>query len=408
MKSIRFPRLAAAAALTAVCLMGLASCSNNASSGTAVTVNGTAISEQKITDYIQAFRDAQSYTDADTWGKWLAQSNLTPSKVRDEVINYYEQIELTRQAAEENGVSVSDEDVDAQVQTMKANYSDDTAWQNALKQAGTTEDQYRESVRNAMLAEELKKVVVSDSTDPSDEDLLTRAQQYATAFTGAKRSSHILFASDDEATAQQVLDDINAGKISFEDAAKQYSTDTASAENGGDVGWDLLNSFVSEYTTALSDLEKDQVSGLVTSQFGIHIIKCTDVFTAPQEITSLDQLPSEFVEYIRTMVKSNNGATAYQTWFDDYKNNADIQKNDMPSGLPYDVDMSKYQTDQADNAGTTDDPTVNPSEDAPADTQSDASAETAPGDGSSSDEASQQSSVPEQAPAEGSSSASLN
>ena len=37
-----------------------------------------------------------------------------------------------------------------------------------------------------------------------------------------------------------------------------------------------------------ADLNKGDVSGLVTSTYGIHIIQCTDVFEAPEELTSLD------------------------------------------------------------------------------------------------------------------------
>ena len=44
------------------------------------------------------------------------------------------------------------------------------------------------------------------------------------------------------------------------------------------------------------------MSGLVTSTYGIHIIQCTDVFEAPEELTSLDQLPTEFQDSIRAML----------------------------------------------------------------------------------------------------------
>lgn len=382
MKSFNIARSVCAVALSAACLTGLAACSSSASQSNdqvAATVNGTEISEQTVTDYIQNFRTSQNLTDDDSWGKWMAQYSLDPSSVRDEVISYYEDIELTKQAADENGVSVSDDDVDAQVEQMKSNYSDDDAWNNALQQAGTTEDQYRESVRQAMLESALKDKVASDNTDPSDDDLLTYAQQYASAFSGAKKSSQILFSSDDEATAQEVLDKINSGELSFEDAVQQYSTDDASKADGGNVGWDLLNQFVSEYTDALANLSEGQVSGLVKSDYGIHIIKCTEVYTAPDEVTSLDQVPPELVEYLRSMVKSSNEASAYQTWFQDYKNQADIQKNDMPSGLPYDVDMSQYQSDDSSSSSSSTDAATS------SDTSSDASSAA---DSSSSDSSS--------------------
>ncbi|MCC6109639.1 MAG: peptidylprolyl isomerase [Denitrobacterium sp.] len=382
MKSFNIARSVCAVALSAACLTGLAACSSSGSQSNdqvAATVNGTEISEQTVTDYIQNFRTSQNLTDDDSWGKWMAQYSLDPSSVRDEVISYYEDIELTKQAADENGVSVSDDDVDAQVEQMKSNYSDDDAWNNALQQAGTTEDQYRESVRQAMLESALKDKVASDNTDPSDDDLLTYAQQYASAFSGAKKSSQILFSSDDEATAQEVLDKINSGELSFEDAVQQYSTDDASKADGGNVGWDLLNQFVSEYTDALANLSEGQVSGLVKSDYGIHIIKCTEVYTAPDEVTSLDQVPPELVEYLRSMVKSSNEASAYQTWFQDYKNQADIQKNDMPSGLPYDVDMSQYQSDDSSSSSSSTDAATS------SDTSSDASSAA---DSSSSDSSS--------------------
>lgn len=346
MRSHRIMRLVVTGALSAACMLGIVACSSSsstASSGVAATVNGTEISEQTVTDFVQNFRETQGLTDEDTWGKWMAKSSMTPSQVRDQIIDYFVGIDLTRQAAEENGVSVSDEDVDAQVASMKANYSDDDAWQSALKQAGTTEEGYRDSVRNAMLENALKEKVTAESTaGASDEELLTYAQQYARSFSGAKKSSHILFASDDSDTAQKVLDQINSGQISFEDAAKEYSIDTASAQDGGNVGWDLLNRFVQPYTDALTNLDKGQVSDLVMSDYGIHIIKCTDVYEAPDEVTEIDQVPVELIDYIRKMVESNNETQAYKQWMADYKEKATIEKTDMPSGLPYDVDMSKY------------------------------------------------------------------
>lgn len=412
MKSFNIARSVCAVALSAACLTGLAACSSNGSQSSdqvAATVNGTEISEQTVTDYIQNFRTSQNLTDDDSWGQWMAKYSLDPSTVRDEVISYYEDIELTKQAAQDNDVSVSDDDVDAQVEQMKSNYSDDDAWNNALQQAGTTEDQYRESVRQAMLESALKDKVASDGTDPSDDDLLTYAQQYASAFSGAKKSSQILFNSDDEATAQEVLDKINSGELSFEDAVQQYSTDDASKADNGNVGWDLLNQFVSEYTDALANLSEGQVSGLVKSDYGIHIIKCTEVYTAPDQVTSLDQVPPELVEYLRSMVKSSNEASAYQTWFQDYKNQADIQQNDMPSGLPYDIDMTPYQSDDSSSSSddSTDATSSSDTSSTDASSSSDAGASSSSSDASSATDASSSSSS-ESAPSESDSTTSLS
>ena len=144
-----------------------------------------------------------------------------------------------------------------------------------------------------------------------------------------------------------LLERINNGEVDFAQAAKENSTDTASAEKGGDVGWDVLNSFVTEYTDALDKLKKNQVSGLVESQYGIHIIKCTNVFNAPEKITKLSQLPKAFQKTIKDMAKSMKANEGYTKWLDKQREDAEIVKNDMPADAPYNVNLDQYKSDES-------------------------------------------------------------
>lgn len=335
--------------VSAACCFALAGCGGTNygyTGGVAATVNGSEIEEDTITKYIQDFRTSSDLTSDQDWANWMNENSLDPSTVRSQVIDYYTEVELKKQACDEKGITVDESQVDEQLETMKSNYSSDEEWQNALSSAGISEDQYRESIEEGLRDEALMDNVAGDSATADDSQVLEMLNTYYTMFDGAKRSSHILFASDDEATAQQVLDQINAGTLDFAEAAKQYSTDTASAENGGDVGWDATNTFVEAYTTALDGLSKDQVSGLVTSDYGIHIIKCTDEFSCDGTATSLDAYPSEFVDYISNIVKSQNQSTVYNDWFTSYKEQADIQINDMPENVPYNLDMTQYESDE--------------------------------------------------------------
>lgn len=385
MKTSKLLQAVAAASLTGALAFGMVGCSSDNSEstvegltgGVAATVNGVEIQEDTVTTYIQNFRESSSLTDEESWGNWMAEQSMDPSTVRQQVIDYYVGQELIRQAADENGVSVEDSEVDEVVNNMKANYDSDEAWNEALAQAGTDEATYRESVQIGLLEQKLSETVAT-AEEPTEEEMLEYAQMYATAYDGAKKSSHILFNADDQETAQSVLDQINAGTLDFAEAAKEYSQDTASAEDGGNVGWDKLSSFVTEYTDALSGLEKDQVSGLVTSDYGIHIIKCTDVFTAPETVTSTDQLPSEFVDAIRSTVENSKKSTAFSNWYNEYKANADIVTNEMPENVPYNLDMSAYQTEES-TEESTDGTTTEESTEATAETSegsADAAAET--------------------------------
>ena len=356
--------------ISAACVWGLSGCTgNNEASGNATetdsvaaTVDGVEISENDVTNYIESLRASYNLTDEEAWGQSLADQGTNPAEFREDVIDAFVTRELIRAHASERNVSVESSEIDSYVEQTKSNYDDDEKWQTALDQAGMTEDDYRQEIELQLLDKYLKESFASEE-DPSAEDQLQYAQMYGSAYDGAKRSSHILFASEDEATAQEVLDKINAGELDFAEAAKEYSKDTGTAENGGDVGWDKTASLVSEYQTALDGLAKDQVSGLVTSTYGIHIIKCTDVYEAPKttgedgtetvEITSVDQIPSEWLESLKTSLKSQKQSEAYQQWIEEKREAADVVINDMPEGLPYYVDVTKYQTeDSAD--GTTD------------------------------------------------------
>ena len=389
MKASTIAKAVCAVSLSALCVVSITACSGNSTSGSkgvggvAATVNGAEIQEEEVTASVESIRSQMSLTDEDAWGEWMVKYDYTPEKVREEVIDSLVTKQLIIQGAEEKGVTVSDDEVQSYVDQMKQNYASDDKWNEALQAVGMTEDQYKDNIKTSLLQQGLMKSFEGD--DPSDEDVLSYAQTYVSSFDGAKRSSHILFDADDEATAQSVLDQINAGTLDFAEAAKTYSKDS-SGQNGGDVGWDKLNSFVNEYTAGLADLSKGQVSGLVTSSYGIHIIKCTDEFHAPAELTSLDQLPSEFVDQFRSSLKSSNQSKAYQQWLSDAKENADIEIKDMPSGLPYDLDMSKYQSD--DSSDSSDSSSTDGSSSSADNEVSAADASSTSGDSTSSDSAS--------------------
>lgn len=345
MKLKAFAAAACTVALSASLLCGLSACSGES---VAATVGTKKISEQTITDYITNYRTSQGLDDDSTFAMVLSMYGMTPESFRENIIDMFVNRELVLLAAQDKGMSIDSATIDEYVDQMKSNYSDDAAWQTALQNAGLTEEEYRENIEYALLNKQLSaSFAVSD--DPTDEQVFAVAQDNLKYFEKAKRSSHILFDASDEETAKEVLEKINNGTLDFADAASQYSKDTSSAVNGGDVGWDLLTSFVSEYQTALDGLELGQVSELVESQFGYHIIKCTEVMPADDSVKSLSDLPEAFQTYFKqlattTSSSSTSTSTAFSVWLNGYRTTVDVKINDMPKGLPYDVDMTAATT----------------------------------------------------------------
>ena len=83
-------------------------------------------------------------------------------------------------------------------------------------------------------------------------------------------ASHVLV--DSEEKANEILAAINAGEITFEDAARQHST-CPSSQQGGNLGDFGRGQMVPEFDTACFEMEEGEVRGPVKTQFGFHLIR---------------------------------------------------------------------------------------------------------------------------------------
>lgn len=317
--------------------------------GVAATVNGVNIKEDTITEQIMSTRTSLGKTDDKDWAQYLADQGQTPESYRESVIRSYASQYLLTAAEKEYNVSVTNDDVQKAWDDAVSSYGgDEKTFEELLSQMGYDKSSYQESLKSQLAQQKLKEAVAPEK-EPTDDEVLAYVNENLSTYNDARRSSHILIkvasdASEEDdakakATAQEALDKINSGELSFEDAAKKYSEDS-SKDDGGDVGWDKLTTFVTEYQDALNALSKDQVSGLVKTTYGYHIIKCTDYFHVDGSVTSVDQIPRDLKKSIVSTIKNKQVSADYSTWLSDYTDKADIKINEMPSNVPYNVDMS--------------------------------------------------------------------
>ena len=316
--------------------------------GVAGTVNGVNIKEDTVTKQIMSARTSLGKTKDKDWAQYLADQGLTPESYRENMIHSFANQYLLTEAEKEYDITVTDEDVDKAWNDAVKSYDSEQAFVDMLKQIGYDESSYKESLKSSLAQQKLKEAVAPEKKS-TDDEIVEYLNENLDTYNNAKRSSHILIkvaedASEEEdakakATAQEALDKINSGEMSFADAAKKYSEDS-SKDEGGDVGWDKLTTFVTEYQDALNNLGKGQVSGLVKSTYGYHIITCTDVFSVDGSVTSIDQVPKEIKKYISNVIKTQQVSADYSKWLQDYQDKADIKINKMPEDVPYNVDMT--------------------------------------------------------------------
>lgn len=275
--------------ITTLALAGMVACQNNSGSTstedsrpaaspnakTIAVVNGTKITSddfdrevQALPDYIQPMAD-------------------TPEG-RKELIDTLVMRELIMQQAKKDGIDKS-ADVSMKLAELKDRVIVDTY---------------------------LKKRVETDSKI-SDAELKEFYEQNKDSFkTGSQiKASHILVKTEEE--AKQVQEELKQGK-DFEQVAKDKSIDS-SASKGGDLGWFGKGSMVPPFENAAFALNEGQVSDIVKSDFGYHIIKMTGKRAAGVRDFA------EVKEQIRTTLLPSKQQQVFATLKEDLKKGAKIE-----------------------------------------------------------------------------------
>ncbi len=117
-------------------------------------------------------------------------------------------------------------------------------------------------------------------------------------------ASHILV--DKEETAKEIMAKIEAGEVSFEDAARENSS-CPSSQQGGALGEFTRGQMVPEFDTAVFSMEVGELRGPVKTQFGYHIIKLT-AKNEPEEMAFAD-----IKEQVKGMVLNEKRRKAYES-----------------------------------------------------------------------------------------------
>jgi peptidyl-prolyl cis-trans isomerase D len=251
----------------------------------------------------------------------LQQHNLTPTVFEDSVAK---EILLSKlQALITGSASVSDaairQEFDKQNTKVKFDYA--VLKEDDIKKGlhPTTEelkayyDAHQKSYANSIPEKRKIKYAMIDqakvagAVQVTQDDLQSYYNQHRDQYRVAEQAkvSHILIktplpgadgkvdekgVADAQKRAQDVLNQLKAG-AKFEDLAKKYSEDPGSAKEGGSLGWIGKGRTVPEFEKAAFSLPKGQISDLVKSSYGFHIIRVDDRQDA--HMKTLDEVKAE-------------------------------------------------------------------------------------------------------------------
>jgi peptidyl-prolyl cis-trans isomerase C len=215
--------------------------------------------------------------------------------------------ELLNQKAVASGVVAAPAEVQAEFGKIAKSYASDAALNTELAsrgmdRAGLT----RELSRNLIIQKYIQDTIAKKITvTPQEVTDYYNGHLDNFKHPDVIRTSHILISVPDGATNEQILAaQQRAGALAerakkgedFAKLAKENSMDN-SASQGGDIGLTQNGDLAPEYEEAAAKLKVGEVSGVVKTQFGYHVIKLTDRKKAGT--ASLDEVRTELTDFLR-------------------------------------------------------------------------------------------------------------
>ncbi|MGM0501704.1 MAG: peptidylprolyl isomerase [Bacillota bacterium] len=296
-------------------------------SAPAATVNGEEISGR-------AFQQQLSQILQQNKGQIAGPQKL---QVKQRVLDQLTNQELIEQEMESRGLTdeVSDEEVekilDKQIESSQYESKEE------IENAGIPLDQIRDNIKRQLAMQKLVDQVLKDAelTDEEIEDIEEKIAESEDEMKNKYEkvnASHILIRTEDKsdeeakAKAEEVLEELKSGE-DFAAVAKEHS-EGPSAKQGGQLnGFSRDSNMIPEFKEAAFELEEGEVSNLVKTKHGYHIIKVNDVTGAKESL--LEEKKEE---------KKNK---AFSEWLSELKEEAEIVIKDN--------ELRGYQAQQDEN-----------------------------------------------------------
>lgn len=310
----------------------------------AAKVNGEEISAEAIEAELDSFRKTERYKQLAGQGDIEAVERQYLQGVLATLVRRA----VLAPVAREEGLEVTPEDVEAELDLIRADFPDENAFEEALKEQALTLSQLQEFIADRLVEERLREVVTGNVG--ASEEEITDFYESNIANYQQTCTQHILVADQGEARVVAAqLQRASADEVDalFDKIAAERSQDSSNAKSGGDLGCNPPGQFVGPFEEAMAQLEIGEISDAVQTEFGWHIIRVND-----RETASLDQVRDQIAEQLSTPLQDE----AWQDYLTDLYEEADVTIDpsygvlDFASGQITDPDATTVPGGQAPRA----------------------------------------------------------
>jgi len=275
-------------------------------------------------------------------------------KILDQMIDE----KLIIQKAKEKNIKVSKRELEHGIQQIKSRFKSEDEFRKELQKENLTEKKFEKRIEEQLMAiklidlevkskitppeeEEIKqlydkimdfinKKTKTSSLSEEDKEIETLAGLIQRKYSELVRARHILIRSskndsmknqtEAKKKAEMVLKKINEG-VDFAELAKEYSEDPGSRERGGDLGYFARGDMVPEFEKVAFSLQVGEVSNIVQTEFGFHIIKVEEKRAARK--ISYEELKNDLTDFLI----SKKAEKKYSDWLKELRSKANIKIN---------------------------------------------------------------------------------
>ena len=272
----------------------------SASENHVAVVNGSPITQQEFER--EMIRVEQMLLSK---GRHLSTPEL--AEVKRQVLEGLISRELLYQESKKKGIKVEEDAVGEEVKRLKEQFPNETEFRNALDQANLSETAVKHQIRQEMAIQRLIDEQFAGQLTVSDKESKTYYDSHTNLFRQPEqvRASHILIKVDPQANESQkaearqrieeIQEKLRQGE-DFEVLARQYS-ECPSAASGGDLKYFRRGQMVKPFEVVAFSLKPGEVSEIVETRFGYHLIKVTD--KKPEETVAYEDVKGKIKEYLR-------------------------------------------------------------------------------------------------------------
>lgn len=253
-------------------------------------VNGNDITVKQFQSTLALYKQSlESMYGSTIWDTEVEEGVKYKDKFKDIMLDQMIDIEAVCEQARKEKLVPTKEEVDKAFNDLKKNIDADKEYKNQLKEMGI-DDTYLRNQQEQDLTIQKYKENFDKNVKITDEEMKKYYEEHKKDYYKDEvKASHILISTVDDngkplseakkkeakKKAEEVLKKAKSGE-EFSELAKEYSDDPGSAANGGDLGYFTKGQMVQPFEEAAFSLKPGEISGLVESEYGYHIIKVYD------------------------------------------------------------------------------------------------------------------------------------